>query len=293
MVILLAFIALAAAIAAAISANADPNTSPYIKESLRRAQKESNGPLTSGMHKLAAPIASTKVLQTTASARTWKSLNEKVIGSGLYGGSMEVFLSYTFAHAILASAAFLSALLFDVDSLVRVALIILGFGLLAYPSNRVRSKLKDREKEVAESLPEFVELLNMTLTTMSIDQALKFSLRHTGIKGPIAAETQWLLDTINARTMSDDEAFRQAGIRVGTPEALAFYSTLGRGYTQGGKVSETLANQAESLRKQSFERRRAEMKKFPVRMTLIFGLHFIPLLIVIALVPLTVGFQNF
>jgi Flp pilus assembly protein TadB len=284
-------IALAAAIAAAITINRDPNESTRLERALLEARSESEGFIDKTIGAAAAPLLRTKAVREAAGSTVWRNLREKVVGSGMFGGSLEVFLSYQLAAAGIGATGLVTL----VTSGIGGWLAICGAGAAlvggAYPTLKMQERLRARATAASEELPEFVELLSMCLTAMSVRQAISFTTQFTS--GGVTNASKWLLDTLESRTMDEQEAFRQAGVRVGTPEAVAFFTALGRGHTEGAKVLEIINRQAESLRVQSFNGRRAALKKLPTRMILIFGIHFLPLLFVVASVPLLLGFSDF
>ena len=66
-------------------------------------------------------------------------------------------------------------------------------------------------------------------------------------------------------------------------------TTLMNAYMDGTKALDAINAQAESMRKISYQNRRAFAKKLPTKLIIIFGIHFMPALFVVALMPLALG----
>jgi pilus assembly protein TadC len=140
--------------------------------------------------------------------------------------------------------------------------------------------------QAEEQLPDFAELLQMSLVTgMSVTTALEFTAAQF-TDGPVVREVRWLLDTLTLRSMSTEDAYREVGVRIGSPEAVAFFNALGQAEVGGTKVVESIGRQAESLRLKAHQNRRAEIKKIPVKLVVAFALHFLPLIFVVTMLPL-------
>ena len=92
--------------------------------------------------------------------------------------------------------------------------------------------------------------------------------------------------------MTDAQAFQLTGIRLGTPEAQAFFTALMQSHIDGAKVAKNLAAQAEALRLSAHQRSRSDVKKLPVKLVLILGIHIITTLFVIILVPVLISLGN-
>lgn len=295
MLALAVLIALAAAISAAVRANRSSSTPDRIEAAVARARLSETGPISSGLGAIAAPLARTRTVQEAARASLWKAMSAKVAQSGLYAGEIEVYLAYQLAHIALSVGLIVFVLASGIKGLGMLSLVGLAFLLAYYPVNRINETLNKRNKEISDALPEFVDVLAMSLTTMSVESALRFTVAENKVNlaGPVAIQVRWLLDTLAARTMPETEAYTEAGRRCGTPEAQSLFSTLGRGHTEGARVLDVLERQAESLRLQTYNRRRGEMKKLPTKMIIVFGIHFLPMLFVVAMIPLFAGFANF
>lgn len=243
-----------------------------------------------GLGRLATPIFNTSSLKSSAKSPLLNQLREKVVASGAYGGSFEAYLSMQVASMIVGSAVLVLAATNAVHGILKLTAVLLGIGIAANPYNSATKGAAKKAERSAADLPEFVEMLQIPLSSgMSVEQAMRFTSRFT--QGSVTVEVLWLLDTLAARTMPDAEAFVEAGRRLGTPASIAFFATLGQAHIEGTRVSETLARQAESLRAEYHQVRRAKVKKLPVVLIVAFALHFLPFLFGLVLVPLIDGMQ--
>ena len=246
--------------------------------------------LYAGLARVAEPAMRTKAVAELAASPSTRQVKELVVASGMYGGHIEVFLAYQIAAVIVGCALEAVALFGDMSGMARIALGLVGVGVAAWPYNQVSQQAKKVAAEADLQLPEFVEILQVALaSSMSIQPALGFALSQFP-EGPVSRQVRWLLDTLEAGAMSEVEAYAEAGQRIGSPEAAAFFSVLGQAAVSGARVSESLDRQAATLRVKSHQARRARMKRIPVTLVVAFTVHFLPLLFVITMLPLVSGF---
>ena len=206
---------------------------------------------------------------------------------GAYGNSVEVFLStqaFTIVLGIviiLLTASGLLGAVLGTAGLIPVLLgVLLGCSVAVLPWWQVDKRAKKRTDEVNSSLPEFAELLQMPLTAgLSILAAMDFTASHS--YGPVSVEAKNVIMLINTRALSPQEAFNGAGDRLGTPEAKSFFNSLGQAYVEGSKIISVIRGQAASLRKAQYQRQRTQLKKLPIKLILIFAIHFLPAMFVI------------
>lgn len=248
-------------------------------------------PTSGALSRMANQISQTTSVKAASKSPLLNSVREKVVSSGAFSGSFEAYLSSQLAAFILGGGLLVLCATGAFRGPLRIAALFVGIGVSFWPYNTATKNAGKKAERTAAELPEFVEMLQIPLASgMSVEQALRFTCRFT--EGPVRAEVQWLLDTLQARTMNDAEAFVEAGRRLGTAEATAFFSTLGQAHIEGTRVSETLQRQAESLRNQYHQIRRARMKKMPLTLIVAFAIHFLPFLFVLVIVPLMQGLQG-
>lgn len=233
----------------------------------------------------ARPIAKLTPIQNAGQNPAWRTLSTKVAMSQLYGGSIEVYIAVQLLATVLGFIA-LSYTLFVVTGLwPKVFGVLVAFLAVVLPYERIRTSAQARAEEVTRALPGFIELLQMPLITgQGIQRALEFTaVRDTSIVG---RETLGLLELLRARALPEREAYQQIGARLGTPEAAAFFNSLGQAAVEGTEVVHTIAQQSEAIRKKSYELARAQMKRLPLTLVGIQVAHFIPLLLISAMIPL-------
>jgi Flp pilus assembly protein TadB len=248
-------------------------------------------PTSGALSRMAIQISQTTSVKAASKSPLLNSIREKVVSSGAFSGSFESYLSAQLAAFLLGGGILVLCATGAFQGPLRLASLFVGIGVSLWPYNTATKNSGKKAERTAAELPEFVEMLQIPLASgMSVEQALRFTCRFT--EGPVRAEVQWLLDTLQARTMNDAEAFVEAGRRLGTAEATAFFSTLGQAHIEGTRVSETLQRQAESLRNQYHQIRRARMKKMPLTLIVAFAVHFLPFLFVLVIVPLMQGLQG-
>lgn len=256
-----------------------------------RAKKAGELPQSGALSGIARQIASTTSVERAARSPLLGSIREKVVASGSFGGSFEAYLSAQLAAFLVGGGVLLLAATGVFSGVFRIVGMLVGVGVSFWPYNSAVKNAGQKAERTAADLPEFVEMLQIPLSSgMSVEQALRFTCRFTD--GPVRAEVQWLLDTLQARTMNDADAFIEAGRRLGTPEATAFFSTLGQAHIEGTRVSETLERQAESLRAQFHQIRRGRVKKLPLTLIVAFAIHFLPFLFALVVVPLILGLKG-
>ena len=239
----------------------------------------------------ARPLASTKPVQRAlASTEQYRAIQRKLRLGGAFGGNAEIYFSIQFLSAIVALASFATALLLDLGGLFKITLVLLGVVLLYWPLNEVNSKATKRAAEIAFELPDFAEMLIMVLPSMSVPQSLAFTTEHT--TGIVAHEMRELVRTLSARVVSEDEAFDITAERLGTDDGRQFVDSLRDAYLEGTRVVDSVINLAESMRKVSFQNQRAVAKKLPLSLTIIFAVHFMPMLFALAFLPVVFGLTN-
>lgn len=236
----------------------------------------------------ARPLANLPLLQDQVnSTKTYRNLEAKLRGGGAFGGSLEIFLAVQGLMIAVAVALLGTILILDLRGFWMYMAAAFSALLLVYPYATVHSTAKARAAAVTDSLPDFAELLTMVLPNTSIMTALAFTAERS--EGPVAEEVRALVSSIQSRTLVEQEAFRLAADRLGTAEAQAFITTLMNAYLEGTKALEAITAQAEAMRKVAFQERRAAAKRLPTKLILIFGMHFMPALFVVAFLPLALG----
>ena len=238
--------------------------------------------------KLAKQFIGTNLSQTRDLGNVGKLIEQHLKNSRSFATSIEVFLSVVIAYSVIGISVILVALSANIQDGVLALFIFIGIAISYYPWNKLFTNSKKRIKDINEALPDFIDLLVMVLPTTSPIPALSFTAERSN--GPVADEIRNLVRTVSSRGSSSDlESFTLAGDRLASPEARAFMTTLQNAYIEGVPAVETLKQQSESLRRLFYQSKRAEAKKLPTKLIIIFAIHFLPLLIILAMLPVIVG----
>lgn len=230
------------------------------------------------------PIANAVPLNPQTALYRTLSTKLAATGTGLYGGSVEVFLSVQVA-ALLIGTGVLAFL--PLTGLTGAPLFVAWAGALAlaiYPMHQVHDAGKKRMEHIREELPEFAELLLMPISSgYGIIPALHFTANRT--TGVVSTEVKTLLGLLSSRAASEAEIFQSTGQRLGDAAAATFFNTLYQSYTDGVKVTDTIRGQATQLRHQEHQRKREAVKAVPNKLVFIIALHLLPFLFVLVGLP--------
>ena len=241
---------------------------------------------------VARPLSRTSLIQREAATPQWRSLQRKLNASGTFNGDVEVFLAVQVACGMIALLAIAAAVASSDSSLNLVTGLLFGAAIAAYPWNIVSKSATKRTSAVLDNLPDFAELLQMPLSAgMGIPPALKFTAER--LPGPVSDEVHRMLDQIRVNPTEESAIFIATGERLGVPEARSFFTALLQSHVEGASVSANLSRQAEILRAAAYQRRRSMLKRLPIKLVLIIGMHFLPLLFILGLLPTFLSLGNF
>lgn len=237
----------------------------------------------------ARPVAALPAIRRSADSPTYTVLRTKLFAAGgLYGRSVEVFLSVQVFAMFLGALIIAFLVAADVTGLLLYGGGAVALMFAAYPYSTVSQRAKKQAAAITHGLPEFAELLQMPLGSgIGIRASLRFTAER--VNGPVSEVVLQLLSDLSSRTKSDEEAYELAGMRLGTPEAIAFFVALKQADQEGTKVSETLARQAAALRMHAYQQARAEHKKLPVKLLMVFFIHLMPGLLALGFIPTLYG----
>jgi Flp pilus assembly protein TadB len=284
-ILILVILALSTALAVFLKATAANSTrDPAVDASWQAAVANERSQIGRILLRVSRPMANIPQIYEAHHSQMYRALYNRIMASGTYGGSLEVYLAVQAMCAFIGATCLVGAVLSGQTGLTLTVVAVLGVGVTAFPYNVVAKKAKDRLGAVEEELPVFAELLLMPLESgMTPMAALAFTAER--LNGPVAEEVRNLRTVINSRAMSEPEAFRLAAARLGTAEASAFFTALMQAHLEGAKVIRNLQAQAESLRVAAHQKRRAAMKRLPMKIVLIMAAHMLPVLFVAALLP--------
>lgn len=270
-------------------------TNPNIQatKAWEAAIEKENSSVNKTLLRVARPVSRSNLIQQESASPAYRSLQRKLLASGTFSGSVEIYLAVQIvAFFVGGIVAALTALNINAGSIAIAAGIALASAVVALPWNTVSKGVKSREKAVLEHLPDFAELLQMPLSSgMGVLPALTFTAARMP-DSAVTDEVRWMMSYIGNNPTQESEAFVMAGERLGTAESKGFFTSLLQAHIEGAKANATLKRQAEALRKKAYERQRADAKKLPVKIVLIMGLHFLPFLFVLTLLPVFLSFGD-
>lgn len=237
--------------------------------------------------KISKPLTGLSAANLETESKLYKNLRLKLAAAGdkIFSGSVEVYIATQVACAFVGSIFLILAIVVPTDdNMITAALVLGGVGVIGWPYSKIHEAAKKRTREVNSALPEFAELLLMPLSSgYGILPALDFTA--TRLDSPVAREVRILMEAIRSRTVSEKEAFIEAGENLGTTEARSFFAILAQAYLEGVRVADTISAQADQLRKLEYERIREKIKKAPNTIAVYTGIHLIPSIFLIVLFP--------
>lgn len=262
---------------------ADPDT-----ELWDRVISESDSPIERSVMGLARRLSNIPVVRDPDLNPLLRVVEDKLLlAGGPYGGSPQVFMAVQLATVFCAAVAGTLVYLLTGFAPVGGALVVLLSGL---PWSRLSEKAAKRRAEIDRKLPEFADLLQMALTSMSVLNAMAFcAKRSTGV---VAEEVTRALDLVRHGVLQAPQAFMVIAERLGTPEAKSLFTSLLQAHQSGTRVSDTIAAQAAGLRASLYQAHRARIKKIPIKLVVIIAIHLIVPLIAIALLPAVLTFTG-
>lgn len=234
------------------------------------------------------PLADTALIQSQTESRSYASLRRKLHAGRTFAGSVEVYLSTQLAGIIIASVIVLVAFALGLESITLGLAALVAAMVAYYPWDKVSRSARKRIEAVEDQLPDFAEMLIIPLTSgLTVLQSMQFVAEQ--LHGPVADEVLEMTARIDSRSMSVDAAFELAAESLGTDAARTLFQSLLQADRTGARVASNLALQASALRTEAFQRQRGRNRKLPVQLVLIFALHFLPLLLVVVLVPVLIS----
>lgn len=221
----------------------------------------------------------------------YRAIERKLLAaSGIYGGSVDIFLSVQIAAALFAAADLVALFVFNPSIPLFIVGLLVAVGVMMLPYDQVRKRVALRTDIVSSTLPDFAELLLMPLSLgMGVIPALRFTTDR--LTGPVAEEMDAMLLLIESQSLEDERLpFVLAGAHLGTPEAMSFCNALMMAHLESMGVVANIAAQAKSLRVSQFQKTRALAKKLPIKLVVLFATHLLPMLFIAIMIPVVIGF---
>jgi Flp pilus assembly protein TadB len=244
--------------------------------------------------KIARPFASLPAVYDENSA-LYRAVQERLVAAGgLFGGSAEVFLAVQSVGVVAGLVALLLALGDLIPLLLAIPFTLI---VLVGPYTVLDSRSKRRTVAVTKALPEYAELLQIPIGAgKGVLQSLTFlsspDSTQRRVNNIVSDEVAAMLANIKTRAVSEEEAFVLAGERLATPEAKVFFNTLLQAHLRGAQLADNIAKQAASLRVTEFQRQRADAKRMPVKLVVVFAVFFLPFLFTIVLLPVVFSLRG-
>jgi hypothetical protein len=223
------------------------------------------------------------VARLASSDRTPESIKRDIELGGAFGGSVKIFYSMQLSAMVFGAALLSLSFLEGISGLYRLLLVGFGITVSFWPVNKIKSMAQKKRALIIEELPEFADLLLMVLSSMSVLQALNFTAERS--TGSVATEMKELVRAISGRLLAEEQAFQATAGRLGTPEGREFVAALQSSYLDGTTAVENIKSQVENLQTLRYQAQRAKAKKLPVSLVVTFALHFLPILFVLAFLP--------
>lgn len=202
-----------------------------------------------------------------------------------HGFTMLVVVAFTFIGFVVSVVC--------IGSLVPVILGTLFGAFLGWwaPRFYVAISTKSRKTRLSSQLPSALELLAVTVRA---GYPLEHSLRVIGdmLENDIGSEFRQVSVDINRVGMDLPQALRRMQDRCQNPEVTMFVSSMIQAYKQGTSISRILSSQARIARNEYYAKKLTEINQLSTKMAPVILFIFIPLIIVIMLVPTIVDVAN-
>ncbi len=223
------------------------------------------------------------VARLAESDRTPESIKRDLELGGAFNGNLRIFYSMQLAAMVVGASMLAFSFVDGLGGFYRFMLVGVGLIIAYWPLNKIKSSAERKRVTIIEELPEFADLLLMVLSSMSVLQALNFTAERS--KGSVATELKELVRTISGRSMPEEQAFALTAARLGTAEGREFVAALQSSYLDGTTAVENIRSQVENLQNIRFQHQRAKAKRLPVSLVVTFAMHFLPLLFILAFLP--------
>lgn len=203
---------------------------------------------------------------------------------GAFGGVLQIYWAMQLAAVVVGSFAIAFSFLEGISGGARVILLTVGVLIAAWPYNKVRNEAKRKTEIVLEQLPDFAELLLMTISSVSVPQALAFTADR--VEGVVAADLRELVRMLNgAGRGREEQVFAITAARLGTTEGREFVAALQSSYLEGTTAAANIRAQVVNLRMLKYQQQRGRAKRLPVTLVVTFAVHFMPLLFILSFLP--------
>lgn len=193
---------------------------------------------------------------------------DRVQGAKIIGILMGVLLWYGYYKLGLPSQAFM--------------MVLLVFGGYMAPIYTLRFLAKRRQEEIRYELPDFLDMMSITLQAgMGLDDALIYYV-ETNPKGPLSEEVSRMLQEIQFGVQRE-YAYRSLLKRTTSTELEALIQSLIQAHNLGTPISQTFTQQAEEMRRMRIEQAKELAGKAAPKISLVSGLVIAPSIMLLLL----------
>lgn len=203
--------------------------------------------------------------------------------------SPEVYLATGFLYGFIALIVCTILTLFTGAKFFFILGIFFMLFFPFYPKSSLKDKIKKINAELLKEFPNFVGALRYQYgkgkTLNDIVQS------YIDVAGPaLRYELQKL--SAELEMMSDNDALLRFGERVGLPEVANFSSALVYGQMYGMDIHSIFAIQEQEMRRLMRDNIMKEMKRKPIKMTVVLMLPILNILLIIGLPPIISLIKN-
>ena len=225
-------------------------------------------------------------LQSFAPAQLKSMLENRIFRAGKQGvWNVKHLISFWVISLILGVLlAIVTINYVDLRFSQKIIVLILGgvFGA-AFPFLVLNSKIKQRKREIKRQLPEFLDLLCVSVQAgLSFDGAI--SKMNTRMKGALVDEFKRVQSDVSLG-MARQYALTQMARRCDLEEVYLFTSSIIQAEKLGTSMSKTLKMQADNMRERHRQYVKAEALKAPVKIIFPMVLFIFPSIFVVLLFP--------
>lgn len=154
------------------------------------------------------------------------------------------------------------------------------FGYMS-PIIWIRMKAKSRQEEIRYELPDFLDMMSITLQAgMGLDNALAYYVDTN--KGPLSEELNRLLQEIRFGVQRET-AYRSLLSRTTSSELEALIQSLIQAHNLGTPIAQTFAQQSEEMRKMRTEQAKEAAGKAAPKISVVTGLIIAPSIVLLIL----------
>ena len=225
-------------------------------------------------------------LQKLAPAELVKRLEDRIFRAGKQGiwsvSRVAAFWVLSLVIGTLLAFVFIKYSNFQFSQDIIIMLIGASFGA-AFPFLIINSKIKERRKELRRQLPEFLDLLCVSVQAgLSFDGAVSKIVAR--MKGALVDEFKRMQNDISLG-VTHQHALTQMAKRCDLEEIYLFTTSVIQAERLGTSMARTLKTQADNMRDRHKQYVKAEALKAPVKMIFPMVFFIFPAIFVVLLFP--------